>query len=99
MVEVVWTAQSLNDIDQIAEYIAKDSFNYAKGVVERIFSLEKYLKKDSEFGRIVPEFNDKKIREVITGNYRVVYRVYSVSQIQILAVHHGARKLTKRIVK
>ena len=98
MVEVVWTARSLNDINQIAEYIAKDSFTYAAGVVERIFSLEKLIKKTPELGRLVPEFNNKKIREVISGNYRVVYRITDL-QIQILMVHHGARLLTKRKIK
>jgi plasmid stabilization system protein ParE len=98
MAEIVWTARSIKDIDQIAEYIAKYSFNYAAGVVERILSLEKLIKKNSELGRIVLEFNNKKIREVLSGNYRVVYRI-SEYRIEILTVHHGARLLNKRIIK
>ncbi|MES4785391.1 MAG: type II toxin-antitoxin system RelE/ParE family toxin [Nitrospiraceae bacterium] len=45
-----------------------------------------------ESGRIVPETNDPNFREVILGNYRLIYRLRS-GDVQILTVHHGARKL------
>ena len=99
MVEIKWTARAISDITEIAEYISKDSFHYASGVVDRIFSQEEYLKNDTYYGRIVPEFNNKNIREVITGNYRIVYRVFTSTKIQILTVQHGARKITKRSLK
>ena len=66
MVEVKWTARSIKDINEIAEYISKDSFFYASGVVARIFSQEESLKNNIQFGRIVPEFDNKIIREVIS---------------------------------
>ena len=99
MVEVNWTSRSINDISEIADYISKDSFHYAAGVVDRILSQEEYLKSNVNFGRIVPEFNNKNIREVISGNYRIVYRVFSSTQVQILTVQHGARKITRRSLK
>jgi len=37
VVEVNWTNQSLDDIDKIAEYIAKDSRRYAEIQVEDFF--------------------------------------------------------------
>jgi len=37
MVEVKWTIQAIDDIDNIAEYIAKDSIRYAKIQTERFF--------------------------------------------------------------
>ena len=43
-------------------------------------------------GRAVPEFNDEVIREVIVGNYRVIYRVRA-DAVEILTVFHGARLL------
>ena len=95
MVEIVWTARALNDIDQIAEYISKDSFMYATRIVERIFYVEELLLLNTRIGRMVPEFHNNVIREVIIGNYRVVYRIYSAKEIQMLTVHHGAKRLTK----
>lgn len=42
-----------------------------------------------ESGRILPEFPDLSYREVIVGNYRVVYRQDGAT-VWILAVVHGA---------
>ena len=41
---------------------------------------------------MVPEYERKEIREVIEGRYRIIYLV-EVSQVQVLAVIHGAREL------
>ena len=40
-------------------------------------------------GRIVPEIGDRSIREIILGNYRIIYRLRSEA-VEILTVHHGA---------
>ena len=45
-----------------------------------------------ESGRIVPEMNDPNFREIIPGNYRLIYRLRS-GDVQIITVHHGAREL------
>jgi toxin ParE1/3/4 len=45
-----------------------------------------------ESGRIVPEMNDPNFREIILSNYRLIYRLRS-GDVQIVTVHHGARKL------
>ena len=93
MVEIRWTTQSLEDVENIAEFIAKDSERYAKIQVQRIFDSVVILKTQPILGRKVPEINDQEIREIILGNYRIVYRIVSLSQIDILTVHHSSRDL------
>ena len=44
-------------------------------------------------GRIVPELGDPMFREVIYGNYRIVYRIIGADDVEILAVIHGARDM------
>jgi hypothetical protein len=41
---------------------------------------------------LFPEMNDPHFWEIILGNYRLIYRLRS-GDVQILTVHHGARKL------
>jgi plasmid stabilization system protein ParE len=41
-------------------------------------------------GRIVPEFSDPRYREIIYGNYRIVYRTNGPA-CEILAVVHASR--------
>ncbi|EKO08799.1 toxin-antitoxin system, toxin component, RelE family [Leptospira interrogans str. C10069] len=44
-------------------------------------------------GRVVPEFNIENLRERISGNYRIVYRVNKFHNIEIVTIHHSARLL------
>jgi len=96
MVEIKWTDQALEDIQNIAEFIAKDSTRYANIQVKRFFDRIEILENQPRSGRIVPEIGDDKIRELILGNYRIIYYVASKQQIDILTIHHS-RRLLKNI--
>ena len=93
MVEIRWTKQALEDIDNIAEFIAKDSVKYAKIQVYRFFERTEILKLQPRSGRIVPEIGDEKIRELIMGNYRIIYRLVTDHRVDILTIHHSRRLL------
>lgn len=93
MVEVKWTKQAIQDVDKIAEFIAKDSDHYAKIQVHRFFDAVKVLEKQPKSGKIVPEKQDSLIREILMGNYRIIYKIVSETKIDILTVHHGKRLL------
>ncbi|MEZ5006561.1 MAG: type II toxin-antitoxin system RelE/ParE family toxin [Chitinophagales bacterium] len=99
MVQINWTIQAINDLKSIAEFISKDSKAYAKLQVGRIRSRTEILKTHNNSGRIVPEINLPKIRELIEGNYRIIYTIVSENQVDILTIHHNARDLSKRKLK
>jgi plasmid stabilization system protein ParE len=42
---------------------------------------------------MVPEYGLSHLREIITGSYRVVYRIVNEYRIDIITVHHSARLL------
>lgn len=92
MVEVRWTLQASEDLDSIAQFIAKDSPPYARLFVADVLQAVERLSRFPKSGRIVPELNDPVVREVILGNYRVVYRL-KTKLIELLTVYHGARLL------
>jgi plasmid stabilization system protein ParE len=64
MVEVSWTDQAMEDIANIADFIAKDSEKFASIQIERFFKQAELIEKNPFAGRIVPEINDKFIREL-----------------------------------
>lgn len=99
MVEINWTYQSLDDINNIAEFIAKDSIKYANIQVELFFERTHILKTMPMFGKITPELNKTKIRELNSGNYRIIYKVVNKRRIDILTVHNGYRLLKKTRIK
>ena len=93
MVDVNWTKRALKDIDNIAEFIAEDSFYYAQVQVKRFFDKVEILKKYPTIGRVVPEKKQSNIREIILGNYRIIYKIISENKIDILTVHYSKRLL------
>jgi plasmid stabilization system protein ParE len=93
MGKIKWTDLAENDLLEIETYIAQDSFTYAfitsEKIINRTFILEKFPKS----GRIVPEFENPNIRELIEGNYRIVYFLKGNKGITILRIHHASRLL------
>ena len=97
MAEVIWTDSALQDLDDIGEYISKDSIRYAEITVELLFGSVDILEDHLKAGRMVPEFEIQSLRELIKGNYRIVYQIVDNNLIQIIAVHHAARLLGNAI--
>jgi toxin ParE1/3/4 len=95
MVKIVWTELAINDLREIFEYISGDSIRYADLTVKRIYQHSQVTSKNPNIGKIVPEFNNPSIRELIFGNYRTIYRIRSEKQVDILRVYHTARLLKK----
>ena len=99
MVKIVWTTRALIDLQEIAEYISRDSFQYAVITLEKLMEASVFLESNPFIGRKVPEINDASIREIIIGSYRVIYKTVHKSQVNILTVHHSARLLKKSTIK
>ncbi|MBU1367899.1 MAG: type II toxin-antitoxin system RelE/ParE family toxin [Bacteroidetes bacterium] len=99
MVRINWTFQAKDDLKSIAEYISRDSRKYAKLQVLRIKNRTDLLKSQTYLGKIVSEIDKENIRELIEGRYRVIYKIVSEKQIDILTIHHTARVLTRRTIK
>jgi plasmid stabilization system protein ParE len=59
MGKVIWSPSALNDIDAIAEYIARDSIDRAALLLSRIFETTDQLQKISLSGRLIPETSGK----------------------------------------
>jgi toxin ParE1/3/4 len=92
MAEIRWTPQASDDLEAIAEFISLDSPHYASIFVLDVFEAVDRLELFPESGRIVPELNERSIREIILGNYRIVYRI-TYTTVEILTVYHSARLL------
>ncbi len=93
MVKIIWTDLAIDDLKSIHDYISKDSTRYATEMVERIIQRVDQLEDFPKSGRIVPEFNNESIRELIIENYRIVY-IVSEQFISIARIHHSARLIS-----
>ena len=93
MVKVIWTDLAIQDLNYIGEYIAKDSIRYAEITVDKLFNSTDILENNPRAGRVVPELENEVIRELIQGNYRIVYQIINDLSIEVLTVHNTSRLL------
>jgi len=78
------------------EYIAQDKPIAAERFRDEAFVHADLLKKAPQLGRIVPEKGNPNIRELLHGNYRIIYRVRPrLKKVQIVLVWHGKRLLRR----
>ena len=96
MVQINWTVQAREDLQGIAEYISRDSPKYARLQIVRIRLRTKILSSHIYSGKLVEEINRGDIRELIEGNYRIIYRIVEKERVDILTIHHSARDLSKK---
>lgn len=89
---IAWTEAASIDLEEAWEYIAHDSLMYAASFVQRIRDSARSLAELPERGRVVPEFELPSVRELIVGNYRLVFQT-TPTTIFILRVIHGARRM------
>jgi len=61
-------------------------------VVDKLIDISRDLESSPYAGRMVPEFEDKSIREHIIYSYRLIYRIKG-KVVTIAAVIHGKRSL------
>jgi len=81
-----WTELAKDDLQEIYDYVSQDSELYALRLIDKIVERTEILAEHPLTGRIVPEFDDKTIREVIEGNYRIVYYLDKEEQVNIIRV-------------
>jgi plasmid stabilization system protein ParE len=89
---VHWTDTAEGHLDAIYAYIAQDSPEYARRMVDRLTRRSQQIARFPFAGRRVPEYDVDPIREVIEGSFRIIYHI-KLDQIDVLAVIHAAMDL------
>ena len=90
MVKLIWSPEAADNLEEICEYISKDSEYYARLFAQKIIMLVEEIVDFPMAGRIVPEFQRDDLRERIFQNYRVVYRT-KPDAVEIVTIMHVAR--------
>jgi len=90
--KIIWSPLAVHRASEIAEYIAQDKPSAAIQWINGVFTKVEQLKSSPQMGRVVPEISDNQFRELIYGNYRIIYRV-ELKQISILTIRHGKQIL------
>jgi plasmid stabilization system protein ParE len=90
--KLVWSPIALDDLHDIVVFIARDNRDRAMSFGYELISQTDRLQAFPEFGRLVPEYQDQKLREIIFQPYRIVYRInHDQRRCEIARVWHSAR--------
>ena len=99
MAQVIWIEPALSNLNEIADYIALDKFSAAQRLIQQIFSSVERLEQFQESGRIPPELEHSRYREIIVGPCRIFYRSDNEqNKVYILYVMRGERQLRKYLI-
>lgn len=96
MAEVRWSLTATADLQEIEDFIARDSILHAVNFVDRIVESAEKLQQSPQLGRVVPEFGRSDLRELLFRGYRIIY-LSKDNAVIILRVVHGARDLADLI--
>ena len=90
--KLIWSPASRDDLHDIVVFISHDNPQRAMTFGYRLVSETDKLQTFPEIGRIVPEYRNPIIREIIVRPYRIVYRVNHERKLcEIARVWHSAR--------
>ncbi len=95
MAQVIWANAAIDDLQHLRDYYEPLSARFASKLIDQLISRTRSLATSPQSGRVVPEFANKTIREVISGNYRIVYRHEQADRVEIARIFHSAQLLTQ----
>jgi plasmid stabilization system protein ParE len=83
---------ALNDLERIVAYIAPLNPTAAERLGNQLLDAALSLHSFPERGRMVPEFRQPELRELIFRSYRIIFRMNHTDQsLEIVRFWHGAR--------
>ena len=96
MAEVHWSLTASHDLQEVEDFIARDSVLHAVTFIDRIVEAAEKLQSVPKRGRVVPEYGRPDLRELLFRGYRIVYLLKD-DMVTILRVVHGARDLANLV--
>ena len=91
MAQVIWTIKAVEQVEQIGSFIEKDSPFQSRRVVQLIIKETRKLKEHPRIGKMIPEVQEDRYRELRVFSYRILYKLIDKSRIVIVGVVHGRR--------
>ncbi|CAH0226655.1 MULTISPECIES: type II toxin-antitoxin system RelE/ParE family toxin [unclassified Pseudomonas] len=98
MAEIVWTNPALEQLDDLAQYIALDKPDAARTLVRKVVEAVGRLAEFPLSGRIPGELPDSVYREIVVPPCRVFYRV-SNTTVFIIHIMREERVLRAHMLK
>ncbi len=83
---VVFAAEALQRLFDVEDRIASDNPVAAAKIVDRILRRADQIALFPRSGRKVPEVDNDRVRELIEGNYRIVYHLVDDDTAEVVTI-------------
>ncbi|MES1952531.1 hypothetical protein S4A8_16812 [Salinisphaera sp. S4-8] len=95
MATINWTREAGLWLRDIYDYISQDNPSAAASVVNGIYERAQVLILHPEIGHRYERVENRDIRILLYGHYRIVYLIKHNGDIDILGVFHGAMQISR----
>jgi len=90
--KLIWSPAARDDLHDIVVFIARDNADRAMSFGYELISQTARLQDFPDIGRVIPEYQNDNLREIVFRPYRIVYRVSHQRKLcEIARVWHSAR--------
>jgi len=92
--KIFFTSRAKFDVADIAYYVSQDNPRAARKLINSFYDSINNLSDYPLLGRVVPEYSEDSIRELIVDQYRIVYKFNEQKkEIYIITFYHSKRLL------
>jgi toxin ParE1/3/4 len=74
-VKVTWTEEGIDSYDEVVEFLSERSLAHAGSLEVGVLKAVQQISEFPESGRMVPERENPRLREVLVEGYRLIYRL------------------------
>lgn len=89
MAQVIWTTEATFELAAATRYLKSVSPQYADKLARKIYARAGQLANFPEMGRIVPEIDKPNHRELLEGNYRIMYELLDAIVLIQRVIHQN----------
>lgn len=93
MAQVTWANAAIDDLQRLRDYFEPASPKFAEKLMDQLISRTRMLANFPQSGRMVPAFENAQLREVRSGNYRIIYRFEQIDKVEIARIFHSSQLL------
>jgi plasmid stabilization system protein ParE len=94
--KVIIAPSARADLESIVRFIARENRDAAARIGYELIVRAEGLAAFPEMGRVVPEFKQPDLREIVCRSYRIIHRLRREQQrIEIVRFWHGSRGLPR----
>jgi toxin ParE1/3/4 len=95
MASLRWTSEALGRLEDIELYITQDNPTAARNQISKLLDRAGQLVVAPRSGRVVPDYQDADVREILEAPYRIIYYLNG-DYIEILSVMHYRQLLPRK---